>query len=111
CSFAGTVFTQHWRSPCQTGYESNLVAPVVKLLVVDRSIPNRKGGSLDRKDSAADANAERSRHCGVGADGFQPVFGFHQRRAVFSLQKRVKAIGSGASHGGGPSPAGLSAAL
>jgi hypothetical protein len=70
-SFAGTAFPQHRRPPCQSGHESNLVAPVVKLLVVYRSMPNQVGGSLDPKDRAADVNAERCRRCGVGAD--QPV--------------------------------------
>jgi hypothetical protein len=42
-------------------------------------MPNRIGGSLNQKDRAPNANAERCRHCGVGADRFQLVFGFHQR--------------------------------
>ena len=39
-SFASTAFPQHWLAPRESGHETNLVAPVVKLLVIDRSVPN-----------------------------------------------------------------------
>jgi hypothetical protein len=56
-------------------------------------MPNRIGGSIDQKDRAANANAERWRHCGVGADRFQLVFGFHQWGVVFLFQKREDRLG------------------
>src|ERR1700730_19158133 len=92
-SFAGTAFTQHWLPPQQPSHETNLVAPIVKLLVVDRSMPYRIGGSLNQKDRAALFNAERGGHCGFGADSFQTVFGFHQWGPVFLFQQREDRLG------------------
>src|ERR1700761_5370513 len=72
----------------QMSDEPDLVAAVIKSLVINRLVSGGISGPLNQKDRATFADTERLRYSGVSGNSFQLILSSHQRQIVFLLKQR-----------------------